>query len=352
MNCQKQITVNHRLIGNDMPCFLVAEVGINHNGDLDLAKKSIAAAVAAGADAVKFQNYRTEDFVTDKSLTYEYISQGKPVVESQYEMFKRCELTKEALHELKSYCDSLKVNFHSTPTSKSGVQDLLEIGTSLLKNGSDYLTNLPLIRYMGESGLPTVLSTGMATLAEIDDAVRTFRSTGNNQLILLHCTSSYPTPPEEVNLRKIASLASAFGCLVGFSDHTDGITSAIGAAALGTCWIEKHFTLDKDLHGPDHRFSADPTEFKNLVIAVRTLEKNLGQPQICPTPSEQKGRYEFRLSCVTNSHLAAGHILTEVDISFHRPGNGIPPAHSYLLIGRRLTHDLEANCVIHPSNFL
>jgi len=233
MNYPNTITVGDQTIGNGMPCFLVAEVGINHNGDLNLAKQTIDAAVAAGADAVKFQNYRTEDFINDKSLTYEYISQGNSIIESQYEMFKRCELTKETLRELKDYCESLNVNFHSTPTSKSGIQDLVEIGALILKNGSDYLTNLPLIRSMGESGLPTVLSTGMATLAEIDDAVRTFRSTGNNQLALLHCTSSYPTPPEEVNLRKIASLASAFGCPVGFSDHTDGIISALGAVALG-----------------------------------------------------------------------------------------------------------------------
>jgi N,N'-diacetyllegionaminate synthase len=350
MTYPNTIKIGDRLIGHDMPCFLVAEVGVNHNGDLNLARETIAAAVDAGADAVKFQNYRTEDFVTDKSLTYEYISEGKTVVESQYDMFKRFELTRNQLRDLKVYCDSLGVNFHSTPTSKSGIQDLVEIGTTILKNGSDYLTNLSLIRCMGESGLPTVLSTGMATLAEIDDAARTFRSTGNSQLVLLHCTSSYPTAPHEVNLRRIASLSSAFGCLVGFSDHTDGITSAVGAAALGACWIEKHFTLDKNLSGPDHRFSADPREFKNLVVAVRTIEQNLGQSQISPTPSEEKGRYEFRLSCVSRIALPAGHVLSESDICFQRPGKGIPPAHSYLLIGRRLNHDIAENCPIYSSD--
>jgi N,N'-diacetyllegionaminate synthase len=346
----KEILIGDRLVGESQPCFLVGEIGINHNGDIDLAKRTITAAVDAGADAVKFQNYRTEDFVANKSLAYEYISQGKTVIESQYEMFKRCELTKESLRELKAYCDSLNINFHSTPTSDSGIHDLIDIGTLILKNGSDYLTNLRLVLSMSKSGLPTVLSTGMATLAEIDDAVRTFRGTGNSQLILLHCTSAYPTPPDQVNLRRITSLASAFGCPVGFSDHTDGITSAIGAAALGACWIEKHFTLDKNLPGPDHRFSANPTEFKNLVVSIRTLEKNLGLSQISPTPSEQKSRYEFRLSCATDSILPAGHLLTEADISFQRPGNGIPPVQSYLLIGRRLKYDLEANSVIYLSD--
>lgn len=345
-----QIPIGERLIGREQPCFLVAEIGINHNGNLQLAKQTIDAAVEAGADAVKFQNYYTEDFIADKSLTYEYISQGKTVVESQYEMFKRCELTSEFLYELKSYCDRRNINFHSTPTSEAGIRDLLEIGVPVLKNGSDYLTNLPLIKAMGNTGLPTVLSTGMATLAEIDDAVGAFRKTGNEQLILLHCTSSYPTPPEDVHLRKITSLGAVFGCPVGLSDHTDGITAAVGAVTLGACWIEKHFTLDKNLPGPDHHFSSDPAEFKALVTAVRTAEKCLGSSQISPTSSEEEGRKNFRLSCVTSNELPVGHILSEDNIVFRRPGTGVPPTHSYLLIGRTLKQPLSANQVIELSD--
>ncbi|CDN12177.1 N-acetylneuraminate synthase [Richelia intracellularis] len=343
------IPIGKYLIGKERPCFLAAEIGINHNGDMQLAKKTIDTAVEAGADAVKFQNYHTEDFIADKSLTYEYISQGKTIVESQYEMFKRCELTAESLYELKSYCDRQGISFHSTPTSEAGIRDLLEIGVPVLKNGSDYLTNLPLIKAMGDTGLPTVLSTGMATLAEIEDAVRTFRKTSNEQLILLHCTSSYPTPPEDVHLRKIGSLAAVFGCPVGLSDHTDGITAAVGAVTLGACWIEKHFTLDKDLPGPDHHFSSDPAEFKALVTAVRTTEKYLGNSQISPTSSEEKGRKNFRLSCVTSHELPVGHVLSEDNIVFRRPGTGVPPTHSYLLIGRTLKQHLSANQVIELS---
>ncbi|MBN3881466.1 MAG: N-acetylneuraminate synthase family protein [Nostoc sp.] len=344
------IRIGERLIGGGQPCFLVAEIGINHNGDIELAKKTIDAAVDAGADAVKFQNYRTEDFISDKSLTYEYISQGKTVIETQYEMFKRYELTMESLGELKAYCDRRLISFHSTPTSEGGIRDLVEIGAPVLKNGSDYLTHLPLIRQMGQTGLPTVLSTGMATLAEIDDALHTFYETGNNQLILLHCTSSYPTPPEDVHLRKIPALSAVFGCLVGFSDHTEGISGAVGAVTLGACWIEKHFTLDKNLPGPDHWFSSDPDEFRNLVTAVRKTEKCLGNSSVGPTPSETQGRQNFRLSCVAAHSLPAGHLLTQNDIVFQRPGTGIPPAHSYLLVGRTLKYALLANKVIELSN--
>ncbi len=340
------IQVGAHTIGPGFPCFLVAEIGLNHNGDLALAKRTIDAAADAGGDAVKFQNYRTEDFIADRSLTYEYISEGRSVVESQFEMFRRYELSRAAFRELKEYCDRRSVAFHSTPTSEEGVRDLGELGVPVLKNGSDYLTHLPIIRAMGRSGLPTVLSTGMATLAEIDEAVRAFRETGNTQLILLHCVSSYPAPPEDVHLRKIPVLAEAFGCPVGFSDHTAGIAAAIAAVAVGACWIEKHFTLDKALPGPDHRFSADPAELRALVEAVRTAERCLGQPSVGSTPSEILGRRDFRLSCVAASDLPAGHVLCEEDIAFRRPGTGVPPALASFLTGFRLLRGVSKGEVL------
>ena len=243
----KVVRIGKRWVGEGQPCFLAAEVGINHNGDMDLAHRSIDAAADAGADAVKFQNYHTEDFLSDRSLTYEYVSQGKTVVEPQYDMFKRCELAPAQLRELRAHCDRREVIFFSTPTSEKGIQELLELGMSLLKNGSDYLVNLPLIRAMARTGLPTVISTGMATLDDVKDGVEAFRGAGGKDLILLHCTSSYPTPPEDVHLRKIGALSTAFDCVVGLSDHTEGTVAAIGAVALGACMIEKHFTLDRNL---------------------------------------------------------------------------------------------------------
>ena len=346
----KTIKVGDRLIGADQPCFVVAEIGINHNGDLDLAKRTIDAAVDAGADSVKFQNYRTEDFIFDDSLSHTYVSQGTEVTESQYEMFKRYELTQEMLAELKHHCDRHNIIFHSTPTSNDGIRDLMNLGVPLLKNGSDYLTHLPLIRSMGKTGLPTVLSTGMATLTEIDYAVQAFRDTDNDQLILLHCTSSYPTPPDEINLRCMPTLQAAFDCLVGFSDHSEGTAAAIGAATLGACWIEKHFTLDKKLPGPDHVFSSDPQEFKSLVSGVRNVEASLGSPYIIPTKSEKLGRRSYRLSCVAKHAIAPGQVITETDITFQRPGTGIPPYEAKFILGRPAKLAIPANTVIQMSD--
>jgi N,N'-diacetyllegionaminate synthase len=340
------ITIGNHTVGPGNPCFIVAEIGLNHNGDMDLAGQTIRAAAESGADAVKFQNYRTEDFISNRSLTYEYISEGKTVIEPQYDMFKRCELSLKMLRELKACCDDCGIVFHSTPTGEDSIRDLVEVGAPMLKNGSDYLTNLSLIRAMGESGLPTVLSTGMANLAEVDEAVRAFRETGNEELILLHCTSSYPTPSEDVNLRRIPVLGDAFECLSGFSDHTAGVTAAIGSVVLGACLIEKHFTFDKKQPGPDHRFSSDPAELKELVEAVRTIEENLGNSRIGPTPSEALGRRDFRLSCVTRRALPAGHTIQNDDLAFRRPGTGIPPAHAYLLAGRKLKQDVPAGKII------
>jgi N-acetylneuraminate synthase/N,N'-diacetyllegionaminate synthase len=224
-----QINIGGRTIGRGAPCFIAAEIGVNHNGDVALARRMIDAAADAGADAVKFQNYRTEDFISDRSLTYEYVSRGKTVVESQFDMFKRCELRPEDLAALARHCEKKGVVFFSTPTSEAGIADLVRAGAPLLKNGSDYLVHLPLIRAMARSGLPTVLSTGMATLAEIEDAVIAFREAGGRDLVLLHCTSAYPTADADAHLRKIPTLATAFGCPVGFSDHTWGTVAAVGA---------------------------------------------------------------------------------------------------------------------------
>ena len=346
----KAVKAGERAIGSGHPCFLVAEVGLNHNGDLDLAHRSIDAAADAGADAAKFQNYRTEDFIADRSLTYEYVSAGKKVVESQYEMFKRCELSPDSLAELKRHCDERGVTFFSTPTSEDGVGSLVDLDVKLLKNGSDYLVHLPLVRAMARSEVATVLSTGMATGAEIDDAVRAFREAGGTELILLHCTSSYPTPAGDVNLRKIPALSATYGCPVGFSDHTEGTVAALGAIALGACFIEKHFTVDRELPGPDHRFSSDPAEFEELARAVRYLEESLGSSVIGPTPSEEAGRRNYRLSCVAARDLPAGHRLGEEDVTFARPGTGLPPKGVQWLLGRSLARSIEAGEPFEPSD--
>jgi N,N'-diacetyllegionaminate synthase len=346
------IDISGRKVGGGSPCLMVAEIGINHNGDMVLAKETIAAAAEAGADAIKFQNYRTEDFVTDRNLLYSYENQGEKIREAQYDMFKRCELSGDDLGLLKEQSDASGVIFHSTPTSREGIAALLGVGASFLKNGSDYLTHLPLIRAMAETGLPTVLSTGMATLAEIDEAVCAFREAGNDQLVLLECTSAYPTPPEDVHLRRMPALAGAFDCLVGFSDHTEGTTAAVAAVVLGACLIEKHFTLDRKLPGPDHYFSSDLAEFGSLVRAVREAEVMLGNSRTYLKESECEGRANYRLSCVVAKDLPAGHVLVEDDLAFQRPGTGVRPADAHFLLGRSLKAEMVINSVVRPSDLV
>lgn len=329
------IKIGNKEIGAGSPSYIVAEIGINHNGDMDLAKKTVLAAKASGADAVKFQNYKTEDFVPTKNLEYEYISQGKKVKEFQYDMFKRYELSDEQVIELKSFCDANSVDFHSTPTNCYGVDLLKKIGVNVLKNGSDYLTNLDLIEYMGKSGLPTVLSTGMAVVSEIDDAVTIFRDTGNSNLILLHCTSRYPTPAEDVHLKKIKTLRDTFGVVAGFSDHSEGAWAAVGSIAYGAVWIEKHFTLDKNLLGPDHRFSSDPDDFAQLVSGLRFIEKAIGQSQLGPTEYEYKSRENFRLSCCASRDMEKGEVVKQSDVAYFRLEKlGISPKHIQMIAGR------------------
>lgn len=345
-----EVKIGDRVIGAGRPAFLVAEIGINHNGDMALAREMIDAAAESGADSVKFQNYHTEDFLANRDLTHRYVSQGKTVVESQWDMFKRCELSRDDLAGLKAHCDLRGVHFHSTPTSARGIRELIEIGVDLIKNGSDYLTDLELVREMARQGVPVVLSTGMAYPAEIDDAVRVMREEKNDRLILLHCVSRYPTPPSDVHLRKIPALAATFGCVVGFSDHTDGTAAAVGAVTLGAAWIEKHFTLDRGLPGPDHAFSSDPEEFARLVRQVRELEAALGESRLGPTSDEAASRVGFRLSCTTATALPEGHRLTRADVKYQRPGDGIPPAQVGLLIGRKLRRAVPAGRVIQVDD--
>jgi N,N'-diacetyllegionaminate synthase len=331
---------------------LIAEIGINHNGDMALAEEMVRAAASAGADAVKFQNYTTEDFLSDHSLTYTYRSQGREITESQFAMFKRCELTDADLVRLKACCDAYGVWFFSTPTSPAGVDALVRAGAAYLKNGSDYLGHLPLIRHMALSSLPTILSTGMANEAEIAEAVDAYRSAGGRDLILLACTSAYPTPPEQAHLKRIHTLATRFGCATGFSDHTAGWEAAVAAVCLGACMIEKHFTTDRTLPGPDQWFSSDPVEFAELVRRMRAAESMLGRPDLGPTEAESRSREEFRLSCTAAHDLPAGYMLTSADIVFRRPATGLPPAEVDRLIGRTLAGPVPSGQSLRISHLI
>lgn len=316
--------------------FIIAEVGLNHNGDFGLAVESIEAAAEAGADAVKFQNYRTEDFLFDRSLTYTYLSKGKEVTESMWDICKRCEMKKEWLPELKKVCDDLGITLLSTPTSESGVDDIVEIGVEMIKNGSDYLTHLPLLKYMGSTGIPVIISTGMADSSDVQDAVDAVRSGGTSPIVLLHCTSSYPTKAVDVNLNRMLALRNRFNVPVGFSDHTIGSAAAIQAVSLGACMLEKHFSLDHNLSGPDHWFSAEPSELKRYVEDVREAEQRMGKNSIEPTDSEKTTRNKFRLSLIASKDLLLGHRLEMQDFVISKPGTGLPPKEIANVIDREL----------------
>jgi N-acetylneuraminate synthase/N,N'-diacetyllegionaminate synthase len=346
-NC---LTLGKKKIGKNEPCFIVAEVGINHNGDLQLARELVAAAAEAGADSVKFQNYRTAEMVGDRSLSMRYWSKGKEVEESQYDLFIRNELSFDDLSQLSEECAKYGIIMHSTPMGLQGLEELLDLDVPVLKNGSDCLSHLDLITAMGETGLPTVLATGMATAEEIDRAVRWFRATGNEELILLHCTSSYPAPSKDVNLARIPVLGDAFSCLVGLSDHSLGTTAAVGAVYVGACWIEKHFTLDNNFAGPDHWFSITPTKLSQLVTDVREAEQMMGSPRLGVVSSEEFGHKNFRLSCAANRDLKNGDRINSDDIRYLRPGTGFPPYLRQLIEGRYAARSIEAGEVFTFEN--
>lgn len=321
--------------------FIIAEAGINHNGDFDIAIKMVKEAAKAGADAIKFQNFKTEDFIFDRSLKYTYLSQGKKVTEPMYDLCKRCEMKKEWLVTLKGLCDDLDIVFLSTPTSESGIKELVDIGVTVLKNGSDYLSHLLLLKYMGTTGLPVIISTGMAYELEIREAIDAVRLGGNSPIILLHCTSSYPTEPSDVNLKRMIALRETFNLPVGFSDHTIGHAAAIQAVALGACVIEKHFTLDHNLHGPDHWFSLTSAELSEYIRGIREAEKRMGDKNIKPSDVEKKNREEFRLSIVAAQDIVRGQILKRQDITFAKPGFGLSPKETEKIIGKMATRDIK-----------
>lgn len=346
----RAVEVRGRAIGPGHPCYVIAEIGINHNGDLGLATRMIVAAAKAGADAVKLQNYRTEDFLSDRSLTYRYRSGGRVIEEPQYEMFKRCELGPGAVERLKAEADRAGIDFLSTPTHPEGVDLLVRVGAAAIKNGSDFLGNLPLIRHMAASGLPTILSTGMADGDEIGEAVEAFREAGGRKLILLHCVSIYPAPADQLNLRRIRTLQDVFACPVGFSDHSEGVVGAVVAATLGAAVVEKHFTLDRSLPGPDQRLSSDPAELAQLVDSLRRAGAALGVGGLSPAAGEAEGRLGYRLSCVAAVDLEQGHRLGAGDIAFARPGDGLRPKLAATLVGRTLTRDVAKGHVFRPSD--
>jgi N,N'-diacetyllegionaminate synthase len=306
---------------------IIAEAGVNHNGDLGLAKELIDVAVEAGADLVKFQTFNANRQVTHTAKKADYQTNTTDGNETQHEMLRRLELT-EAMHkELIAHCVLRNIGFFSTAFDIESVNLLVKLGQNQFKIPSGEITNLPYLRHIGQLGKPVILSTGMATLGDIEAAIEVLEQAGTSRanLTLLHCTTEYPTPMAEVNLRAMQSIQSAFGVAVGYSDHTQGIEVAIAAVALGATVIEKHFTIDRNLPGPDHKASLEPAELTAMVTAIRNIEVALGDGIKRLTPSEAKNKPVARKSLVASKAIKAGEIFSAQNVTAKRPGTGISP---------------------------
>jgi N-acetylneuraminate synthase len=334
------------LIGAGAPVFIVAEAGVNHNGDLGLARQLVDVAAEAGADAVKFQTFRSEALVSRNAPKAAYQRETTGAGESQREMLARLELTLDQHAEIREHCAKRGILFFSTPFDELSADALETLGVPLFKLPSGEITNLPFLRHVASKRKPIILSTGMSTLAEVAQAVAAIREAGDPPLALLHCVSAYPAPASEMNLRAMDALRDRFSCPVGLSDHTLGIEVAVAAVARCATIVEKHFTLDKRLPGPDHRTSLEPVELVRLVRAIRTVEAALGDGDKRPMPSEMDTRRVARKSLVTARPIRAGEKLTADLVAIKRPGTGISPADLPRVLGRTVRRDLAADEMI------
>lgn len=344
------VTIGDRRIGFGHPAYLIAEAGVNHNGDLAMALCMVEAAAKAGADAIKFQTFRSEALASKTAKKADYQTRNTGVEGSQLEMLKRLELPPESFRTIQAACKKSGIQFLSTPFDQDSARFLASLGVPAFKIGSGDITNLPLLEEMATLGKTLILSTGMSTMEEIHAAVDVIRAQGDPDLVILHCLSTYPAPCEEYNLRSIPALAKAFSNPIGLSDHTLGWEVTLGGIALGAAVIEKHFTLDRDLPGPDHRASLVPEELGQMVAQVRRLESALGDGNKRPMPSELSTREAARKSIVVTRDLPAGAVLEAEFLAVKRPGTGLPPSLLRTLPGRTLRVALPADSVLRQED--
>ncbi|MEM2963775.1 MAG: N-acetylneuraminate synthase [Candidatus Anstonellales archaeon] len=351
MMSDKKITIKNRSIGNGSPCFIIAEAGVNHNGKLGLAKKLIDAAKRAGADAVKFQVFSAEDVVTKRApkAAYQKRATGKG---TQYEMLKELELSESEFETLAKYAKRKGIVFLASAFSEEGVDLLERLGVPAFKVPSGEITNFPLLRHIARKGKPIILSTGMSTLGEVQEALEVMGKEGAEEIVLLHCVSNYPAKIEEVNLRAMETLRSAFGVPVGLSDHTVGITIPIAAVAIGASIVEKHLTLSKKLPGPDHKASLEPDEFKRMVVGIREVERALGDGVKRPTKSEEIMKKIVRKSIVAKTSIPKGAIISKDMLEIKRPGTGLEPKYIDKIVGKKARKDIEAGEIIKSEKIV
>jgi len=327
---------------------IIAEAGVNHNGDLDLARRLVDVAAEAGADLVKFQTFSADRLVTSHAKKADYQNQTTDADESQYTMIRRLELTRDMHEALIAHCNSCGIRFFSTGFDPESIDMLVDMGLEVFKIPSGEITNLPYLRHVGRYGKPVILSTGMATLGEIEAALEVLEQAGapRDRITVLHCNTEYPTPMSDVNLRAMLTIRNAFDVAIGYSDHTSGIEVAIAAVALGATVIEKHFTLDRNLPGPDHKASLEPKELKAMVTAIRNIEQALGDGIKRPSASEAKNKPIVRKSLVAARAIQAGEVFSESNLMAKRPGTGLSAMSWDEVMGRKAPRDFAPDELI------
>lgn len=326
--------------------FIIAEAGVNHNGSFELAKQLVDKAVWAGADCIKFQTFNSKNLVSKNAQKAEYQKKTTDSSESQLDMLKKLELSKEEFIELRDYCNQKGIMFLSTPFDLESIDFLASIGVKIWKVPSGEITNYPFLRAIGKRKESVIMSTGMCTLDEVRDAIKVLKDFGTKDITLLHCTTEYPAPYDSVNLNAMLTLQKEFGFKVGYSDHTNGIEIPVAAVAMGASVIEKHFTLDKNMEGPDHKASLEPDELKQMVLSIRNVEVALGDGKKQPSDAEKKNIAIARKSIVVACDIKKGEMFTEENLTAKRPGNGISPMKWNYVIGKSAKRDFLADELI------
>ena len=342
----KPMDIGGRYVGPEQACLIIAEAGVNHNGSIDMAFQLVDAAVEAGADAVKFQTYLAESVMSASAPKAAYQKETTQAEESQLDMARKLELPFDAFRKLAEYCNQKQIIFISTPFDLDSADFLADLGVGVIKIPSGEITNLPFLHHIAKKNIPLIVSTGMSNIGEIDVAVQTIKKAGNADYVLLHCVSNYPADPQNINLRSMKTMESAFHVPVGYSDHTLGNEVALAAVAMGACIIEKHFTLDCSLPGPDQQASLEPGELKNMVESIRIVEAALGNGVKEPVESELNTAEVARRSLVAACDISAGTAVEESMISILRPGTGLPPSMYSYLIGRTARDDVEGGTLL------
>lgn len=347
-----KISISGRAIGKNEPVFIIAEAGVNHNGSPNLARQMVIEAKKAGADCIKFQTFKAERVVTRNAPKAAYQMKTTSKAESQLEMLKKLELSLSDYEEIIALCHKQGIIFLSTPYSSEDADFLVKLGVPAFKIASGQIVEPSFLQCVAGKFLPVILSTGMATSEEVGEAVRTIRNTGNNELILLQCSTNYPTVPGDVNLRAMRAMELEFGLNVGYSDHTQADLACIAAVAMGACVIEKHFTMDKGLSGPDHSCSADPVELRQLVEKIRETEIILGSDKKSPTEAEKKNMPGMRRSIATNRLIKAGTLITRDMVDFKRPATGISPVLLGDVLGTTARVDIPGDTLVDWADLL